>query len=316
MLYPLFFEPVYKEIIWGGRKLEKYFKRQIPDGNIAESWDVSCHKSGMSIIRNGKLKGKTLKEVLDFYGEDILGTKYNSFPLLVKLIDANDKLSVQVHPDDEYANRVENQLGKTEMWYVIDAKEDAKLIYGLKKGITKDDFKKAISYNTVEECLNYVSVTKGDIIYIPSGTVHAIMDGLLLAEIQQSSDVTYRIYDWNRVDKNGNKRELHVDKALDVINFNFEGLVLKPNFKDFKNFSIADAVISPYFNVKIIKISESYKSTSNNDTFTIYTAVEGIGEIKCDNTNFTINKGDSFLIPATLGNYEITGCLTLLETTA
>lgn len=315
MLYPLFFEPVYKEILWGGRKLEKYFNRNIPGGNIAESWDVSCHNSGMSVIINGNLEGKTLLEAIKLYGEEILGDKYDSFPLLVKLIDANDKLSVQVHPDDDYAKMVENQNGKTEMWYIIDAKEDAKLVYGLKKDITKEKFVEAININKVEECLNYVNVTKGDVIYIPSGTVHAIMDGLLLAEIQQSSDVTYRLYDWNRVDKKGNKRELHIKKALDVINFDFNGNVLKPKFEHFDGCEIAKAVRSPYFEVKIIKISRNYKSSCDG-SFKIYTAVEGKGEVLYRGFPYRINCGDSFLMPAGLSEYEIKGNITLLETTA
>nr|WP_200956799.1 type I phosphomannose isomerase catalytic subunit [Caloramator mitchellensis] len=314
-MYPLFFEPVYKEIIWGGRKLEKYFNRNIPDGNIAESWEVSCHKSGMSIIRNGELKGTTLKEVIDSYGEIILGKKYNSFPLLVKLIDANDKLSVQVHPDDDYAKKFENQFGKTEMWYVIDAKENAQLVYGLKSEISKEKFIEAINLNKVEECLNYVNVSKGDVIFIPSGTVHAIMDGLLLAEIQQSSDVTYRLYDWNRVDKEGKRRELHIDKALDVINFNFEGNVLKPEFKSFDGYEIADAIKCPYFEVSIIKVNLSYKSNCNG-SFKVYTAVEGEGEVLYNGISYKINCGDSFLMPAELDEYEILGKITLLETKA
>ncbi|SEF71098.1 mannose-6-phosphate isomerase, type 1 [Caloramator fervidus] len=313
MLYPLFFQPIYKSTIWGGRKLESYFKRQIPDGNIAESWDISCHKKGMSIIKNGNLKGKTLEEAIKIYKKEILGDKHEYFPLLVKLIDANDKLSVQVHPDDEYAKKIENQFGKTEMWYVIDAKKDAKIIYGLKKGTTKENFKKAILKGNVEDFLNFVNVEKGDVIFIPSGTVHAILDELLLLEIQQNSDVTYRIYDWNRVDKDGKKRELHLDKALDVINYNFEGKVIKPKFKDFQNFKKAKAVCSKYFNVEIIKIEKEFKDVTRN-SFIIFTAVEGEGKL-IKNEEYQIKAGDSFLIPACLCDFKIEGNLTVLKTT-
>lgn len=314
MLYPLFFEPIYKNIIWGGRKLETYFKRNIPEGNVAESWEVCCHKNGMSIIKNGPLKGKTLDEVIKLYGKEILGKKYDSFPLLIKLIDANDKLSIQVHPDDDYSQRVENQLGKTEMWYVIDAKKDAKLVYGLKKGTTKESLKKALEENIVEKILNFVPVEKGDIIFIPSGTVHAILDGLLLAEIQQNSDITYRLYDWNRVDNDGKKRELHIDKALDVIDYDFEGKILKPIFIELDGYSISKAVSCKYFNVDIINIKEEFKDKPDN-SFIIFTAIEGEGKLIYDK-EYEIKMGDSFLIPASLGEFKIKGNLTLLKTTA
>ncbi|MCX7903493.1 MAG: class I mannose-6-phosphate isomerase [Caloramator sp.] len=313
MLYPLFFEPVYKNIIWGGRKFETYFKRTIPEGNVAESWEICCHKNGMSVIKNGPLKGKTLDEVIKLYGKEILGEKYDKFPLLIKLIDANDKLSVQVHPDDEYSKKIENQLGKTEMWYVIDAKDGAKLVYGLKKGTTKESLKNAIEYNTVEELLNFVPVEKGDIIFIPSGTVHAILDGLLLAEIQQNSDITYRLYDWNRVDKDGKKRELHIEKALDVIDYEFEGKVLKPKFKELSGYKIAKAVSCKYFNVDIINVEEEYKDKPTG-SFIIFTAVEGEGKL-IYGEEYEIKISDSFLIPASLNELEIRGNLTLLKTT-
>lgn len=313
MLYPLFFEPVYKNIIWGGRRFETYFKRTIPDGNVAESWEVCCHKNGMSVIKNGPLKGKTLDEVIKLYGKEILGEKYDKFPLLIKLIDANDKLSVQVHPDDEYSKKVENQLGKTEMWYVIDAKDSAKLVYGLKKGTTKEGLKNALEGNSVEDLLNFVPVKKGDIIFIPSGTVHAILDGLLLAEIQQNSDITYRLYDWNRVDKDGKKRELHIDKALDVIDYDFEGKVLKPEFKEHNGYKMAQAVSCKYFNVDIINVEEEFKDKPNY-SFIIFTVVEGKGKL-IYGEEYEIKIGDSFLIPAHLGEFKIDGKLTLLKTT-
>lgn len=313
MLYPLFFEPVYKNIIWGGRKFETYFKRTIPDGNVAESWEICCHQNGMSIIKNGPLQGKTLDEVIKLYKKEILGEKYDKFPLLIKLIDANDKLSIQVHPHDEYSKRVENQLGKTEMWYVIDAKEGAKLVYGLKKGTTRESLKKTIEENTIEELLNFVSVEKGDIIFIPSGTVHAILDGLLLAEIQQNSDITYRLYDWNRVDKDGKKRELHIDKALDVIDYDFEGKVLKPEFKEHNGYKMAQAVSCKYFNVDIIKVEKEFKDKPT-DSFIIFTAVEGEGNLTYGE-EYEIKVGNSFLIPASLNEFKIKGNLTLLKTT-
>ena len=202
MFYPLFFEPVYKNIIWGGRNLEKVLNRTLPEGTIAESWDVCCHKNGMSIVSNGPLKGIGLDELIKTNGALLVGKNCESmdrFPLLIKIIDANDKLSVQVHPGNDYALKVHGDLGKTEMWYVIAAKPGAKLIYGTLPGTSLETFSAAIKNGCLEETLNFIDIKTGDVIFIPSGTLHAIMDGLLIAEIQQNSDTTYRVFDWNRV---------------------------------------------------------------------------------------------------------------------
>ena len=316
MFEPLFFKPIYKSIIWGGRNLEKVFKRELPEGKVAESWEVSYHKDDISIIESGSLKGMSLKDAIDKYKKDIVGSKNvnnDLFPLLIKFIDANDKLSVQVHPDNAYAKEYDNDLGKTEMWYIVDAKKDAKLIYGTKKGTTKEQFKSSLESGHLEDCLNYVDVKKGDVIYIPSGTVHAILDGILIAEIQQSSDTTYRVYDWNRVGKDGKPRQLHVKKALDVINFGFEGKVLKPEFKKCDGFETAVAMKCEFFNVDIIKVKNNYKDASDGTTFIIYDCVDGNGSIKSGNFEQKIKTGDSFMIPASCGKYEITGDLSLLK---
>ena len=320
MLYPLKFEPVYKSILWGGRNIGKKFNRNIPNGNIAESWEVCCREDGMSLVSNGELKGLSLQELMDTYKEDLLGKKYDYFPLLIKIIDANDKLSVQVHPNDEQAKKGNGQNGKTEMWYVFDSKPGAKLIYGLKEGITKSEFEGAIKNSTVEDTLKEVPVKPGDSFYMPSGTVHAILDGILVAEIQQNSNTTYRVYDWNRVDKNGNPRELHIDKALNVIDFSGEKLKnaerqISNSSTNIDNPLYAKKVLasSEYFTVEELSIKQNYTKNTNGDKFYIYMTVEGEGSIDYKGTSLDIKSGDTVMIPACLGEFSISGNLKLLE---
>lgn len=312
MYYPFKFRDVYKSYIWGGRNLEVLGKI-LPEGKVSESWEASCHEDGLSIIDNGEFSGKTLCEVIKEKGKEILGEHIykiygDKFPILIKFIDANDRLSVQVHPNDEYARKYEdNCLGKNEMWYIIDAKPKSRLICGLKDGINKEEFKRACDEERVEECLNYIEVGKGDIINIPSGTVHAIGDGLLIAEIQQSSNVTYRIYDYNRKDSNGNKRQLHLSKALEVIDFNkssskqkYKGIKLTKNenmdlsatnlfndkvneelIKD-GNTTITYIALNKYFCVKLYETSCGFKQNTKGEKFHIYTFLEGEGTITYD----------------------------------
>lgn len=316
MLYPLFFNPVYKNIIWGGRNFEKIFKRNLPEGNIAESWEICCHKNGMSVVSNGYLKGKNLKKLIDKYGKELLGTKNSyltTFPLLIKFIDANDRLSVQVHPDDDYAMAAEGEMGKTEMWYIVDTKEDAKLIYGVKEGTKKEEFRNAIISGTLEEYLNYHPVKKGDVVFIPSGTIHAILDGIVIAEIQQNSDTTYRVYDWNRVDNSGNPRQLHVEKALDVINFDFKPKSTNIRMKSHEGYDAACASSCDYFTVDIIKVGQQYRDKTDGSTFYIFTSVEGQGKLLYKNEEYPLTSGCSFLIPACCGEFEICGDITLLK---
>jgi mannose-6-phosphate isomerase len=316
MLYPLFFEPVYKKIIWGGRNLETVFNRTLPPGDIAESWDVCCHKNGMSIVSNGPLKGKKLDELMTIYNLELLGKKcagMDRFPVLVKIIDANDKLSVQVHPGDDYALKDSGDLGKTEIWYIIDAKPNSKLVYGTLPGISKEEFKASITDGCLQSKLRYINVVKGDVIFIPHGTVHAIMEGLLIAEIQQNSDTTYRVFDWNRTDAEGKPRELHIDKALDVINFDFDGKInnsIKINHSGY----LEEKLIScDYFKVDKIIIEGTYEDKTDDDSLFIYTALEGAGYLVHNDTRYDIPTGSSFIIPAALGKFEIKGNLTLLK---
>ncbi len=306
-MYPLKFENLYYEKIWGGRGLES-FRDNLPEGNIGESWDIACHENGMSIILNGDLKGKFLQEAIYMYKEELLGTgvSVEKFPLLVKLISSNQNLSLQVHPDDIYAKDNEKSLGKTEMWYVIEAEEDAKLIVGTKK-CDKETFKRAIEENTVLNYVNEIKVKEGDCFLINSGTVHAICKGVIIAEIQQNSDITYRIYDYGR------PRELHIEKSLDVINFDLQVKNLSEEISNEYNKSIT-LCKNKYFTVDKYNINDYIIEYSNTRKFYIFTCVEGNGVIKYDSGEEKIYKGDSILIPAFLGKYKLEGNFTLLKT--
>ena len=307
-MYPIKFENLYYERIWGGKDLEK-FRDNVPEGVIGESWDIACHKNGTGKVANGKLKGKGFDEIIKEYGHKLLGNAIDTdkdFPLLIKLITAKDKLSVQVHPDDEYAAKVENDLGKTEAWYVIDAEEGASLIVGT-KDCDKEKFKKAIEDENLEPYLNKIKVKKGDFFYVQSGLVHAICEGILIAEIQQSSDTTYRVYDYNR------GREIHVSKALDVIDFslkgeNSNGITIKNDGYD-KTY----LCLGKYFTIQKYDIKSNVKEESDTDRFYLFTCVDGEGTIKYADGEEKISMGDSIFIPASLGKYELCGKFTLLK---
>ncbi|GMQ61350.1 type I phosphomannose isomerase catalytic subunit [Vallitalea maricola] len=319
MLYPLFFEPDFKERVWGGTLLQDKLNKDIPYEHTGESWEVACHDNGNSIIKNGRLKGRTLKEVLENNSEELVGYKIDSndkFPLLIKFIDAKDKLSVQVHPEDQYAMKYENgELGKSEAWYILDAAPGAKLIAGLKDNVSKDDFTKALKEGHLEQVLNEVEVEAGDVINIPAGFVHAIEDGILLAEIQQNSDTTYRVYDWNRVGLDGNMRELHVEKSLDVIDFegkHSKDVVTGLGIKDGEN-EIIYYVANKYFSLEKIGLKRKLKERTNNK-FSIYMCISGSGKVVYNNIEYDFRLGDSFMIPASLGDYELEGDASLVKT--
>ena len=307
-MYPLKFDNLYYEKIWGGRDFEA-FRNNLPQGEIGESWDIACHPNGTGIVYNGELKGQTFDKLINEYGTKLVGSKVNidKFPLLVKLINSKEKLSVQVHPGDEYAAKYENEYGKTEAWYVIDAKEGASLIVGT-KNCTKKEFEEAIKNNNVEDYLNTIPVKKGDCFLINSGLVHAICEGVIIAEIQQSSDITYRVYDYGR------PREIHVEKALDVINFDLqcENLSEKEEIK-YDGYSHTLLCKNNYFGMEKISIEKEFNDKSNEEFFYMYTCVEGSGYIKGNNFMEEINLGDSILIPATLGEYKIEGTLKVLK---
>ena len=308
-MYPIKFENLYYEKIWGGRDFES-FRENLPHGDIGESWDIACHHNGMSIVSNGYLKGKTFEELIKEYGTELLGESFENkeFPLLVKLINSKEKLSVQVHPSDEYAKRVENSLGKTEAWYVVDAKPGASLIVGT-KNCDKAIFEKAIREGKTEEYLNKIEVKKGDCFLINSGLVHAICEGVIIAEIQQSSDITYRIYDYGR------PREIHVEKSMDVINFNLKPINASgKKLVSFCGYEKGILCASEYFTIEKYVVSSEVSENSDIKKFFIFTCVDGKGTIISeDGTKMDILRGDSILIPAKLGKYTIQGELTLLK---
>lgn len=292
------FQPLYFERIWGGRDLEKY-RNDMPEGVIGESWDVTGHPAGVSVVAEGTFKGQTLVELMKQHKEALLGTKVTSeeFPLLIKLINSKDSLSVQVHPGDAYAREKENQQGKTECWYVMEAEEGAALVMGTKP-CDKETFRAAAEHGTLDQHLNTIPVKKGDFFYIPSGLIHAIGPGVIIAEIQQSSDITYRVYDYNR------GREMHLDQAMDVSDF-----TLQPEM------AISETLLckGEYFTVEKVVVAGETADTSDPERFYIYTCVDGEGSITCDGGTLKVNLGDSVMIPATLGTYTLNGQMTVLK---
>lgn len=331
LLYPLKFIPAYKDYIWGGRNLEKLGKN-IPEGIIAESWELSCHPEGESIISNGLYRNKSLTWFIEEHGYKAVGTSVGSpsywqpgdkFPLLIKFIDANDRLSVQVHPDDKYALLNEDdKSGKNEMWYIIWAKPGAKLVYGLIPGTTKEVFEAAIHNGNVEDFLNHIEVAAGDAIYIPAGLVHAIGDGILLAEIQQSSNNTYRVYDYDRVDKTGKKRPLHISKALDVINFDVTGMIDHSEISFVRERKPGENEVillsdSPFFTVDLLNLQGEIEEFADGSRFYSYVIVEGEGNIiQTDSASKDVVKvkaGETVFIPAAMGKYAIKGSLKALK---
>ena len=309
---PIFFKPVYKNVIWGGNNISKIFNRKIIGNNIGESWELSAHPNGLSKIENKDLTENNLLELFNNKNlkEEIFGKhciKMEKFPILAKFIDAAQNLSIQVHPNDEYAKINENDSGKTEVWYIMDCKDDSKIVYGFKDEVTAETLQNAV--DNIEESVKYVNVHKGDFISIPSGTIHAIMGGIMLCEIQQSSDITYRVYDWNRVDKDGKPRQLHKQKALDVINLT--------NNSNIYNYNTINTNTSMYksdvFNIDMVKVNDKIQEKSNEDSFYAYIVIEGSGSIKVGSFFKNLEKGTTFLIPATLGDYTISGYMKLLK---
>ena len=309
--------PAIKDYIWGGTRLSKEFDMVSFTDRQAEAWVLSCHEAGHSIVENGEDKGKTLAEVIAEKGRSYLGTnceKFSFFPILIKLIDARDNLSVQVHPDDEYAMKVEGEYGKTEAWYIMDCDDDAEIIYGFKKDITKEEFRKSIEENTLLEYVNRVKVKKGDIFFIEAGTLHAICKGILLAEVQQNSNTTYRVYDYGRL-QNGKPRELHVEKALDVTSTKAIDASGKPMGGTVKKDGFSETLLTTceLFTMKRLDIEEKAVVTADSTSFVSLVCLEGNGVVMHGDSCVTLYKGESLFIPASYGEVEILGNLTVLE---
>jgi len=309
-LYPLKFEPILKETIWGGKRLHQVLDKPDKFKHTGESWEVSGVKDNVSVVSEGFLKGNNLEELIEIYMGDLVGDhvyeKFGlQFPLLIKYIDANDVLSIQVHPNDKLAAERHNSFGKSEMWYVMEHDKDANIIIGFSHNVSKEEYLIKLNDSSLSEILNSVKVDKGDAFFLPAGRIHAIGKGILLAEIQQASDLTYRIYDWNRVDKDGNTRELHIEQALDAIDYHATK-DSKIKYEDVLD-KTAQVIKSAYFTTNILKFEKLIEKDYHLlDSFIVYLCLEGSFSIKVPSGIITsVDKGETVLIPAELKNLEL-----------
>lgn len=304
-LYPLKFIPLYKDKIWGGNKIKTVLNKDFGDlPNCGESWELSGVEGNVSVVANGFLEGNTLEELIEIYMGDLVGDRVFDrfgieFPLLIKFIDANDDLSIQVHPDDEMAEKRHNAFGKTEMWYVIQADPGSQLQVGFNQQVDARQYLEKLQDNKLTEILNFEQVSAGDVYFIPAGRVHAIGKGILLAEIQQTSDITYRIYDYDRRDKEGNPRELHTDLALDAIDFTIHP-EYKTSYKAKSNESV-ELVKCKYFTTSMLELNDVVEKDYNElDSFVIFICLEGSVEVETESGSETIAVGETILIPASI----------------
>ena len=318
--YPLKFQPILKERLWGGTKLKDVLGKPIENDITGESWELSTVSGDISVVSNGELSGKSLQELIEEFPEQVLGKSVferfgTDFPILIKFIDAKKDLSIQLHPNDDLAKERHNSFGKTEMWYVMDADNDAELIVGFNKDVSKEEYANSLENDTLLELLNYEKVNEGDTFFINTGKIHAIGAGVLLAEIQQTSDITYRVFDFNRKDKNGNLRELHTDLALDAIDYSKKD-DFKVNYSNIKN-KANDMVNCPYFKTNFLDLSQDLiQDIEQRDSFTIYMCVGGSATIMNDFGSVDIEKGQTTLVAAESGSITIkTEGAKLLEVT-
>ena len=309
-LYPLKFAPIYKDKIWGGNKIKSILNKDYGSlPNCGESWELSGVEGNVSVVSNGYLAGNTLEELIEVYMSDLVGEKtfdtYGvEFPLLVKFIDANDDLSIQVHPDDKLSGERHNAYGKTEMWYVMQADKGSKLQSGFNQQVDQDKYLFKLEHNELSDILNFEEVTAGDVFFIPAGRVHAIGKGILLAEIQQTSDITYRIYDYDRRDDQGNPRELHTDLALDAIDYTLFP-EYKTNYSSKTNESVELAKCK-YFTTNILELNSAIEKDYNKlDSFVIFICLEGELLIETDSGSESVQKGETILIPASIENVQL-----------
>lgn len=308
MLYPFKFQPILKDKIWGGQKLHKILKKQTSSAEAGESWEISDVEGDTSIVSNGTMAGTSLKSLMELHTTELLGHKNfqqfgTKFPLLIKFIDAKLDLSVQLHPNDTLAKARHNSFGKTEMWYVVQADSDSNLIVGFNQPMTKELYLKHLEAKTLERILNFDKVDAGDTYFIEVGRIHAIGAGVLLAEIQQTSDITYRVYDWDRVDSQGNLRELHNDIALEAFDFDMPDNYRVNYSRDFH--TSTELVSCPYFTTNVIQVNTSLLVKNNHDSFMIYMCVEGSAIINIEGNQTEFYKGETVLIPACIKTFSI-----------
>ena len=303
-MYPLKFLPVYKNRIWGGDRLKTLLGRTLPGSRIGESWELSSREDGVSVVKNGAFAGSTLPELMGQHHEQVMGSAFrpgDCFPLLHKMIDATDNLSVQVHPDDSDTAKLEHTAGKTEAWYILYASTKAKIIYGLKPGTSKDQFISAVNNDRIMEVVQHVPVAAGNLIYVPAGTVHALGKGIVAYEIQQNSDCTHRLYDYGRMDETGRPRQLHRRKAIGAVDFS------RRLDYDFQRPSLQ----SPYFTIIRLRVEGQYRQNTGGKFVTVYVA-DGQGDVAGPQGVERITAGDTVFIPAGMGEFTINGTLQIL----
>jgi mannose-6-phosphate isomerase len=313
--YPLQFEPILKERIWGGEKLNTILNKPIVSKITGESWELSTVEGDVSVVSNGDFKGRSLMDLIDEMPNEILGTEIykrfgKQFPLLFKYLDAREDLSIQVHPNDKLAKERHNSFGKTEMWYVMQADTDSRIIVGFKEDSSKEEYVKHLNDKTLVSILDDVKAKSGDVFFLETGTVHAIGAGLVVAEIQQTSDITYRLYDFDRKDAQGNTRELHVDLALDAINYNKVETQKKYDTKADTSNVVVDC---PYFTTNFIPLENKVEVAKSGTSFTVYMCIEGSFEIEFNDFKQTYKKGDTVLVPAEINAFILSGKASILE---
>ena len=304
MLYPLLFHPIFKERVWGGRNLERLYKRQLPPGKvIGESWEITDRPEGVSVIANGPLAGKDLRWLMEQHARDLLGDSAKAdgrFPLLVKILDAQETLSVQVHPPAPVAVKLGGEP-KTEMWYIADAAAAAELFVGLRPGVTRTAFEQSITQGGAADCLHRIPVKTGDVMFLPSGRIHAIGAGNVIFEIQQNSDTTYRVFDWNRVGLDGRPRELHVEQSLQSIDFNdFEPGLIASKYSRNETFSVRYLVEDPLFSVDACQVKRGQRFHLRSQLAQVLGVVRGQLRVTFKEISLTLNPGDFCLLPACL----------------
>lgn len=316
-MYILKLQPVGKSYLWGGTRLKEEYNKKIDSDVLAETWECSVHPDGSSIVINGEFRGEELSKVIELHPE-YLGSKNKQFPVLVKFIDAKEPLSVQVHPNDEYAQMLEKQNGKTEMWYIIDADEGASIIYGFRHKVTKGILEDAVKNGNLEKHLRKLEVHKGDVVFVPAGMIHGIGAGILLAEVEESSNITYRVYDYNRKDKNGKLRELHFDKATDVLNMNI-ALEKKHENRMVKYYPGCSREIlcrCKYFETEKIQVTKGFSFSVLETSFQILTCIDGYGQVETMDRKLKplrFSKGETMFLPAGLGKCLVVGDATILK---
>ncbi|HNP33679.1 MAG TPA: class I mannose-6-phosphate isomerase [Flavobacterium sp.] len=313
--YPLQFEPILKERIWGGTKLKTYLNKPITSDITGESWEISTVQNDVSVIANGDFKGKSLNDLINQFPEAVLGTKVyeqfgKQFPLLFKYLDAREDLSIQLHPNDELAKKRHNSFGKTEMWYVMQADPNSRLIVGFKEKSSPEEYIQNLKNKTLLNILDTKKVQPGDVFMLDTGTIHAIGAGIVIAEIQQTSDITYRVYDFDRVDANGNTRELHIDLALEALNY--DKIEAQRFYSKAENTS-NEIVNCKYFTTNIIPLDGNIGINKNRESFTVYMCVDGSFQLTVNGKGYTYIKGDTVLIPATLTDFQLSGKASVLE---